>query len=85
MDKKKLDAEELFEHLPEKEDVPAIATEVAKREIEELRKEMLRWNELQDNKVVRLRQDCRIDDIKMLVSKGAFKNDIENSNRIVDG
>jgi len=30
-----------------------------------------------DNKLVRLRHDCRIDDVKMLIAKGALKSEIE--------
>ena len=67
MDRKKLNTDDLVDHLPEKEDTSEIASEIAKREVELLRAELLRWNEAQDKKLVRLRQDCRIEDVKMLV------------------
>lgn len=37
-----------------------------------------------DKKIVKLRQDCRIEDVKMLVAKGALKADLEENSKGVD-
>ena len=37
-----------------------------------------------DKKIVKLRHDCRIEDVKMIVAKAALKTDLDETSKGVD-
>jgi len=37
-----------------------------------------------DKKIVKLRHDCRIEDVKMIVAKAALKTDLEDTTKGTD-